>query len=180
MRAPGRFSLVERGLVEMKGKGEQLTYWLSGNEGNNLVNENALKQLDREIQELLAKRTFDVVPMKKPNKIVEMSESSSGWIDQSESSFSGPISTVNLFPQSDSSSHIGCLDASVTHDVSKMQTSTIESSDVCLSNLYDFYPILQVPSSTYIKSATTLRTTSPTQKNDDDDKVNSECRCLIM
>jgi hypothetical protein len=59
-RAPEKFSVVERGYVEMKGKGKQLTYWLGSIESNQLVNESALKQLDLEIQDLLAKTNFDI------------------------------------------------------------------------------------------------------------------------
>lgn len=43
----------------MKGKGEQLTYWLTSSEDNELVNQAALEKLDAEVQELLAKTDFD-------------------------------------------------------------------------------------------------------------------------
>jgi hypothetical protein len=52
------YSIIYRGLVEMKGKGKQLTYWLSGSQQNKLVNEQALEQLTVEVKELLAKTDF--------------------------------------------------------------------------------------------------------------------------
>jgi hypothetical protein len=53
------FSMQERGLVNMKGKGKQLTYWVTGTEDNNLVNTEALAKLDMEVKALLAKADFD-------------------------------------------------------------------------------------------------------------------------
>jgi hypothetical protein len=58
-RAHERFVFVERGLVDMKGKGEVLTYWLKSSESNELVNTAALQQLDREVKQLLKKTNFD-------------------------------------------------------------------------------------------------------------------------
>jgi Adenylate and Guanylate cyclase catalytic domain len=59
LRNSESYSIMERGMVEMKGKGEQLTYWLRGSQRNKLANEQALKQLDLEVNELLAKTDFD-------------------------------------------------------------------------------------------------------------------------
>lgn len=53
------FSMQERGLVDMKGKGEQLTYWVTGTEENDLVKTKALEKLDMEVKALLAKTDFD-------------------------------------------------------------------------------------------------------------------------
>jgi guanylate cyclase soluble subunit beta len=53
------FSIQERGLVNMKGKGKQLTYWVTGTEENDLVNTEALAKLDIEVKALLAKADFD-------------------------------------------------------------------------------------------------------------------------
>lgn len=57
--APGNFSLQERGYIDMKGKGELLTYWLEASESNELVNKAALEKLDDEVKDLLAKGNFD-------------------------------------------------------------------------------------------------------------------------
>ena len=57
--ATSDYVIVEHGLVEMKGKGKQLTYWLSGSEQNELVNEAALRQLDVEVKTLLSKTDFN-------------------------------------------------------------------------------------------------------------------------
>jgi class 3 adenylate cyclase len=63
-RANDKFSLAERGLVEMKGKGEQLTYWLTGSESNKLVNGPALEKLDLEVKRLLETTNFDIEAQK--------------------------------------------------------------------------------------------------------------------
>jgi len=56
-----KYTIVERGMVEMKGKGMQLTYWLSASEENELINQAALQQLDVEVKELLSQTNFDAV-----------------------------------------------------------------------------------------------------------------------
>lgn len=55
----GSFRLQERGFVDMKGKGEKLTYWLSATEKNKLVNGAAVEALEAEVKELLCKTNFD-------------------------------------------------------------------------------------------------------------------------
>ena len=54
------FSLEERGLVDMKGKGKLTTYWLEGTEYNVSLNKAALANLDDEIKDLLLKADFDM------------------------------------------------------------------------------------------------------------------------
>ena len=54
------FSLEERGLVEMKGKGKLTTYWLRGTEANNSLNKDALAKLDAEVKDLLTKADFNI------------------------------------------------------------------------------------------------------------------------
>lgn len=58
-RSGDMYSLAERGLVEMKGKGQQLTYWLSATEDNPLVNSSALQELEADVTQLLKKTNFD-------------------------------------------------------------------------------------------------------------------------
>jgi len=70
-----KYTVVQRGLVEMKGKGKQLTYWLSGSHQNELVNEAALQQLDIEVKELLAKTDFSNSPDGHPSKAIEAKSS---------------------------------------------------------------------------------------------------------
>jgi len=65
--ATSNYDIVERGLVEMKGKGKQLTYWLTGCDTNELVNKEALEKLDAEVKELLAKTDFENTPAKNPS-----------------------------------------------------------------------------------------------------------------
>jgi len=67
-RASANYDIVERGLVEMKGKGKQLTYWLTGSDTNELVNKEALEKLDVEVKELLAKTDFENTPAKNPSE----------------------------------------------------------------------------------------------------------------
>jgi len=55
------YKIEERGLVEMKGKGSQTTYWLSASEDNQLVNSKALHELDEEVSQLLQSTNFDNV-----------------------------------------------------------------------------------------------------------------------
>jgi len=57
--AEGNFLFEKRGLVEMKGKGEVLTYWLEGSKNNELVNEAALQKLEIEVKDLLEKTDFN-------------------------------------------------------------------------------------------------------------------------
>lgn len=56
----GIFSLEERGLVEMKGKGQLTTYWLGGTERNESLNRDALARLDSEVKDLLLKADFKI------------------------------------------------------------------------------------------------------------------------
>ena len=49
-RAPGEFNLISRGLVEMKGRGEQPTYWLEATEQNTCVGTEGMKRLDEELK----------------------------------------------------------------------------------------------------------------------------------
>ena len=48
-RAPGQFHLISRGLVEMKGRGEQPTYWLEAADSNPCTGVEGMKQLDEEL-----------------------------------------------------------------------------------------------------------------------------------
>jgi len=51
--AGDRFRLKERGMVEMKGKGEQKTFWLEASPSNKDVNRHGLMALEKEVQEML-------------------------------------------------------------------------------------------------------------------------------
>ena len=57
--APRDFLLEERGYVDMKGKGELVTYWLEASESNELANKKALEELEEEVRELLTRNNFD-------------------------------------------------------------------------------------------------------------------------
>ena len=66
--ASSMYTMTERGTVEMKGKGKQRTYWLSGSDENGLVNKAALQQLDVEVADLLSKTNFsDKCDSQSPN-----------------------------------------------------------------------------------------------------------------
>jgi hypothetical protein len=151
--------------------------WLSRIESNTSINESALKQLDLEIQELLSKTSFDFhVPTTKSKKFVEGSESSSGWIEHSESRYSSIISTANLNHQSNSASQSGRPDFLVTHAINEKKKGCIESLEVPVSSVQDCHPVIQVPCS-HPESSTMAMARSMTQRNDN---MKSDCRCLLM
>lgn len=55
----GLFELNKRGFVEMKGVGQVVTYWLNGSEFNPETNGSALTLLDTQVQQVLAKTSFN-------------------------------------------------------------------------------------------------------------------------
>jgi len=57
--APENFKLVERGLVEMKGKGQLRTFWLTAKAANKAVNRAALTRLNVEVKKLLQETSFE-------------------------------------------------------------------------------------------------------------------------
>lgn len=53
------FSFIERGLIEMKGKGQLRTFWLESSEMNPFVNKEGMAQLEMEIDDLLQQNKFE-------------------------------------------------------------------------------------------------------------------------
>jgi class 3 adenylate cyclase len=54
-----RFTFIERGLVEMKGKGKLKTFWLESSEANGFINNKAMEELEIEIDDLLKQTKFE-------------------------------------------------------------------------------------------------------------------------
>jgi hypothetical protein len=167
-RAPEKFNIVERGLVEMKGKGKQLTYWLSSGECNNLVNESALKQLELEIQDLLAKTNFDIREQTKNAKkslglLEKMDDESSSftcWAGKSENNCSGIPKTASLCPNATDTTCAANVELPVVQ-------SSIDSMDL----------IQKCPHSSNTESAPSTNVVAVPLQNESGD---STCRCQIM
>jgi class 3 adenylate cyclase len=54
-----RFTFIERGLVDMKGKGMLKTFWLESSEANGFINNKAMEELEIETDELLKQTKFE-------------------------------------------------------------------------------------------------------------------------
>lgn len=57
-RSSAKFCIKERGVVEMKGKGKRITYWLDSTGYNKFVNRYALEKLENEVQQRLGNTNF--------------------------------------------------------------------------------------------------------------------------
>jgi hypothetical protein len=173
-RAPEKFNIVERGLVEMKGKGKQLTYWLSSGECNNLVNESALKQLELEIQDLLAKTNFDIREQTKNakkslgllTKLEDESASCNLWEEKSEQ-------MCPSFPQK-KNPRCPYAKGATKMKIPTVQTTTT-TSNADQSSIPPHCPFLTNP-----ESPMTEKDVGNNQLPVPNDAGDSTCRCQIM